>query len=377
MAVLSEFPSNLKCGDDSVAQHGACSVMDLPLDALSVEHYEAWLRIQRSNSSLESPFFHPGYAKAVSRVRSDVRVGIAIENDVPIAFLPFQKVGARAAEPVGGRLNDFHGLIAMPDAQVTLPQMVSAVGLRSWKYHGLLSSESMEGTLDSYPSPYIDTSQGYEHFLASAKRQSSTIKRHAQKFRALERDFGPVRLEHDVRDTHLLEHLICLKRAKYALTKAFDVLSVDWCANLLREVYATNEAGCRGVLSGLYAGDSLIGVHLGIQLGAVLQYWFPVFDPRFKKYSTGTQLILDVARAATDDGVTTIDLSYGPEPFRYRVGTGSWVVARGEVQASPLMRSINRNKYLLDQAIKKLPFKNTIKNVVRSWAPRVGSADYR
>ena len=86
-----------------------------------------WAIIRGQNSQLISPYFDIEFTKAVARVRSDVEIAI-IKNsaDEIVGFLPYQRVGRNHAEPVGGRLNDVHGMIAGPDTSRHRPAIARA-----------------------------------------------------------------------------------------------------------------------------------------------------------------------------------------------------------------------------------------------------------
>lgn len=268
---------------------------------------------------------------------------------------------------------------AEASTQVNLVDVVRHSGLNTWDFHGLHPADALEERFkfDTYPSPYLDLTDGFGPFLTRTQSRSTTIKRQRQKTRALARDVGPIRLDYDVRDPMMLEHLIVLKRHKYARTGAFDVLSVPWCANLLRELFQTRTEDFGGILSAMWAGSQLAAVHLGIFSGGVVLCWFPVYDPRFAKYSPGTQLLLEIARAACDHGVHTVDLSYGPDPFKYKISSDCWRVCRGQIQFNSWQRRRAKHSMAIAQMIKRSRLKDAVKGTARAIMPWIGRGDYR
>jgi len=59
----------------------------------------AWAALRASNPALYSPYFHLKYTELLAKLRDDVFIVCAYQDDLPIAFLPYQ--GERFARPVG------------------------------------------------------------------------------------------------------------------------------------------------------------------------------------------------------------------------------------------------------------------------------------
>lgn len=363
----------------SSGTQSSISVDVMNCDQLTQPHWEAWARIRQSNPLLTSPCYHLEFTRAVSRCRDDVKIAMASRGTDVIAFLPFQSAIRGHAHPVGGLLNDFHGPITGPSASLDLHRFVREIGLASWQFHALYPYDvvSAESRFEIRPSPYLDLSAGFEAYLAGAQQRASTVKRQAQKTRGMIRDAGPLRFEFESPDFAALEHLITLKRAKYRRTHVFDVLSVPWCANLLREVHAARTPNFRGILSTLSAGRHLVALHMGMLSGHTLHYWFPVFDPRFARYSPGTQLILETARHAAGLGVTIVDLSYGELPFKTRLASDAWEVASGRIQRNSWRRGFGRWHMMNRERLRDLLFSESVRKCVRTVVPQFGRHNYR
>ena len=290
-----------------------------------------------------------------------------------IAIFPFQRTSPGHAEPVGGRLNDVHGTISLPGVQGDLLQrMMRQSGLGSIGFHAGLPDDPNLGpfqfrTLDSH---FLDLSQGWESYYRWAKRNSSTIKRHGQKSRALARDTGELRFEFNCDSAGALERLIELKRAKYQRSKTFDILSVSWAAELLREIRQISQPGFQGILSILWAGDTFVAGHMGMLTDKMLHYWFPVFDPAFSKYSPGTELLLRVTREVCDRGLTKLDLGYGDDAYKFRFANATEHVLCGRVTESRLGFQIAQQRYFWRQRLKQIPMKGCRQKSVAEGLPR-------
>src|SRR5258705_6318813 len=98
----------------------------------------AWRSIQEREPCFESPYFCPEFTQALGNVRDDVRV-VVIENDGrPAGFFPHQRAPWRRGSPVGGPLSDYHGVIAAPQAEWEVIQLMRAARLSVWSFDHLV-----------------------------------------------------------------------------------------------------------------------------------------------------------------------------------------------------------------------------------------------
>lgn len=141
----------------------------IPASALSAEQVEAWSRLQRADASLASPYFRPEFTQEVAALRSDVEVGLLNDGGRTVGFFPFQRGPRNVAEPVGGKMSDFQGLIVRQGNPWSPRQLLRGCGLRAWHFDHLIASQQ---PLRPYhyataPSPYVDLSQGWEGYEAA------------------------------------------------------------------------------------------------------------------------------------------------------------------------------------------------------------------
>ncbi len=342
---------------------------------------ERWIHLRGQNPHLSSPYFDIEFTKAVDRVRNDVEIAV-IKNDsgVIIAFLPYQRVGSHHAEPVGGRLNDVHGIIGnLSDQMDCMTQVMHKSKLKSFGFHAAKNTDpNMEKfqfkELDSH---HIDLTKGWEAYRKFVRKHSSTVRRQGQKTRALEREIGPIRFEYDCQDLMILERLIEMKRAKYQRSKTFDILSVNWAAELLREISTVDRPGFKGLLSALWAGDELIACHFGMLTDDILHYWFPIFDPAFSKYSPGTELLLRVSEKAAETGISKVDLGYGDDEYKFKFCNGTEKVTCGRLTSSRLRFRMAKHRYQIRQRLKGIPMKPLAKSVLRGVFPGFGQWNFK
>ena len=96
------------------------------------------------------------------------------------------------------------------------------------------------------------------------------------------------------------------------------------------------------MLSALYAGNELAAVHFGMRSSTVWHYWFPTYNPAFKKYSCGQILLMKMAEIAPSMGMTAIDLGKGGNPYKHRFMNGSVALLEGLVEI-PSVACATRN----------------------------------
>ena len=320
----------------------AMRVAVLRASELEEKHLAAWTEFVRSDPMLLNPLFSPRYAFAVSRVVSEVRVGVVEDGVGTAAFLPFE----RTANGIGKRLHlcDYQGLIARAGAMIDIPWFIRGCGLRAWDFDHLLARQSCfapyhQGTAAS---PIMDLSAGYEAYVAERRAAGTEqIKKSGNLMRRLEREIGPLRLEVHVPDHAVLRQLLTWRWSKYSDSRH----PFERVVAILEQFLDEQSPGCRGTLSVLYAADEIAACHFGLRSERVWHYWFPAYNPRFEKYSPGNILLLKVAEEACRQGITSIDLGRGEQEYKKRFMNGAIPLAEGSVEVSPLlfaMRSVRR-----------------------------------
>jgi CelD/BcsL family acetyltransferase involved in cellulose biosynthesis len=310
------------------------SIRLIPGKQLTGELCARWDEIQRSNPTLSSPYFRPEFTQTVAAIRSDVEVAVIEGPDGIDAFFPFQRCGWGAAQPVAGRLSDFHGVIAAPGFRIDCRTLLSGCKLSSWRFDHLLTSQQ-----DFQPfmwtmadTTYIDLANtGYKGYLANRKQHTSEIATTERKLRKLEREVGPLRLEWHSTDKQALETLLRWKSEQYLRTGLRDLFTFEWIRAFFDRLLQQDSPGLKGLFSGLYAGDRLVAAHLGMSSHHVLHWWFPSYDRELSKYSPGLGMILMILQAGADHGITRLDFGKGDEEYKFKFATGIDQVAEGTV----------------------------------------------
>ena len=123
------------------------------------------------------------------------------------------------------------------------------------------------------------------------------------------------------------------KSEQYERTGRCDRFSRKWVRDLVGRLEDLREPGCQGVLSTLSTGGRLVAAHFGIRTQTRLSGWFPAYDVSFSQYSPGLQLFLFMAESASAHGVELIDLGKGDESYKAEIGSWTYPVACGRVEA--------------------------------------------
>lgn len=310
---------------------------------LSAEHAAAWSNIQEADRSLDSPFFCPEFTQTVAAVRDDVEVAILEEGGTPVGFFPFQRSPSNVGRPVGGRLSDFQGIVGTPGVSCDPQLLIRGCRLRAWYFDHLLQSQT-----DFAPfqwaeacSPFIDLRTTYETYLQQRRSLRATdVMQALNKKKKADRQCGPVRFELRTTDQHVLDTLIEWKSEQYRRLKFVNLFSFPWTLALLKHLFAMGDnPKFTGVLSALFLGDRLAAAHFGMRSGRVLHWWFTAYDPELGKYSPGSQLLLELVRAAGPMGVERIDLGKGLESYKRSFMNGAIPLAEGSIDSRPMIRA--------------------------------------
>jgi CelD/BcsL family acetyltransferase involved in cellulose biosynthesis len=294
-----------------------------------------WAQIQNADPTLASPYFTPEFVQAVAIVRDDVQVGLIIHNRSIEGFFPFHRKRGRVARPIGLGLSDYHGVVAIPDAQWTVAELMRGFHLVRWAFDHLPASQSQfaEYAAGTSQSPVIDLSQGYDHYKTNvdkaARKQIREVKRKREK---LDSTVGPVRFIRHSADKSILRQMMAWKSQQCRQTGTVDYFSLKWCADLIERIHQTQKENFGGVLSCLYAGEKLAAVHFAMYARTFWHSWFPAYNDDFKAYSPGLILLYEMIQSAASEGIHWIDLGKGMSLYKKRVMTGSMPIAEGCVE---------------------------------------------
>ena len=101
----------------------------------------SWSELQRTDSTVDSPFFTPEYALPAHAVRGNVEVALLIQNGELAGFFPFERDKRNIGRAVAWRLYDAHGVIVRPGVSWNPLNIVRAAALVAWKFDHLIAAQ--------------------------------------------------------------------------------------------------------------------------------------------------------------------------------------------------------------------------------------------
>ena len=341
----------------------------LPRQELTPEHLAAWSGLQCADPALDSPFFRPEFSQLVAEVRPDVEVAVVESRGCYVGFWPFQRTAGNVACSAGRTLCDFEGLVAERDLVWSPEEVLRQCRLATWSFDHAVASQAPLHNFHWHcsRSPVIDLTSGFdEYYRRKRLAGSSTLRETLRKARKLERDVGPLRFVPHHSDERLLHTVINWKRAQYQRIRSVDHLSAPWTRELLARVARYRSPDFSGMLSALYAGDHLVGAHLGLRSRHVLHSWFPTFNREFERYSPGLVFWLTLAQQAAELGIQRIDLGRGDERYKQSLKTGDIVLAEGTIEVRNATRALRRSWWLAKHVVRRSPLATPLRYIIRS-----------
>lgn len=336
-----------------------------------------WRDLQGSNAALASPFFCPEFTQAVASVQPDVRVALLEDAGEVLGFFPHQQRGGQGL-PVGLNFSDHHGVVAAASTRWDWRQLLRGAGLAYWRFDHLAASQAPTAAwgaaaLRQTSSPGMDLSDGlaayHQRRLEAGQR---SLNEYARKARRLERTLGPLRFEPQVSERRVYDKLLQLKVAQYARTRAPNVLAERWSVALLERIWHTQGSGFNGFLSALYAGDTLVAIHLGMRSKRVWHWWIPAYETAHSAFSPGTQMLLMSAGAAADAGCEVLDLGKGAEGYKLEFGNWQTPLLEGWVgrpaAATAVMALGEQARAWLHHSALVRPLKPLVRKLRAAWA---------
>lgn len=305
---------------------------------LSADLVATWRAIQDANPSLRSPYFCPEFTQLAAETGLPVEVAVMEDAGRIAAFFPFQRNG-RIGGPVGGILSDYQGVIASPEFAFNPVELVRKCGLAVWDFDHLLTGQSSFSRFhrETAESPIIDLTTGYQAYTSACH----AVKAEQRKVRRVERELGPLRFVTHTLDANVLQQTLAWKSQQYLAEGNPDLFAIDWVRQIVEKILNKQTPEFAGVLSALYAGDTLIAGHLGMRSRSVWHWWFPSYDSVQGRHSPGMLLLLKLAESAPQLGLNIVDLGAGMSLYKQRVMNGSIPIASGSVEV-PSWLSIKR-----------------------------------
>lgn len=341
-----------------VGQNPTITVKRAP--ELSETDRTAWETLRASNTATYSPYFHLDYTLLLSELRDDVFIACVYENDLPIAFLPYQ--GKRFARPVGAPMTDYHGFICNDDTNFDIVDVLKAASIGALHFSASINSQMSSHFQSEDDGVLMDLAAGAESWRA--ERDGSYrrhLKSNRRRIRKATEDIGEPRFVWQSKDQAIFDQLIEWKKQKFAETGKYDVLSAEWTMTLLEQLWQRNNGGLKCDMQALYFGNRLAAVDLGLSDGHTFHSWIVAYDGELHSYAPGIQLLEGLIDASQDLGYQRIDLGVGTDGYKrhyatepVKAGTG-FIAAQGS--AAALSNLYSKAESFGQKALKDAPGK--------------------
>lgn len=307
------------------------SIILKPLSDLSPDELEAWQAFRRDDRALASPYFALGYLRAVEKARPGIEVLCWSDGATPTGFLPLRRAALGLARPVGGPMDDLHGVIAPAGQTLDIPQAMRSVGLGGYAFSAAPYTQVRHGLIGhcGEGNHIIDLSAGPDTYFAQRGAASRSFKRLRSKARRLIKDQG-VEVRHDTHDPAAFNRMIELKQLALAEAGHLDLFSLDWPRKALEAIAASTATDARGVLSTLHMDGRLAAVTFNMRSEDVLHYWFPAYEPDLADSQAGNALLFSLVDWAAAEGIREIHLGLGAAQYKVMMGSYAMPVRIGE-----------------------------------------------
>lgn len=328
---------------------------------LTSDHISAWSELQDFDTDLQNPFLRSEFTTAVASVKNNIEVAVFEKEGRFVGFFPFQRDSRNVGRPVGWRISDFQGAVVDKNVKWDAKDLIQKSRLSSWNFDHLLVSQTPFLPFHRYmeDSPYMNLKNGYDAY-AQERRQSgsSLISQAIRKSRKIAREVGPLHLELHTSSSCVFTSLLRWKQKQLNRSHYLDVFRFEWVVSLLENIRTLSTKDFSAKLSALYAGDTLIAVHLGLHSYDVLSSWIPTFNPQYKMYSPGMILHIMLAEKVAEMGIKRIELGRGLNQLKMGLMSGANPVAIGSVDLHPLNRINSAGWFGARNLIHSLPMKN-------------------
>ncbi len=298
------------------------------MDAAAIALWRDWTR---TNRSLASPYFRWDYTEIAARICPGAAIAVFRRAGRIVGFFPHQRRGG-SVQPLGAPMNDYHGVIAAEGEVISLEAVADLLKARRLNMPAWVGVGETGQARETVQVAMPET--GFDAWYA--ERRSTFGKYFKDKERArrsLENELGPVRVEHDLRDSDLLNHLIDLKAAQYRRSGLHDIFACGWTRDLLHALMRAQRPDFGASMAAMYAGEKLVAVEFSLHAGRHHHFWFPVYEPSLSRCSPGILLSMDTMRLAAADGFRIFDFGFEGESYKKY-----FVNARQTVREAVVMR---------------------------------------
>jgi len=331
-------------GGHRMDRHGAMTAAVIPAGEMGDGLVSRWTELQAGTPDLCSPFFSPGFTTLLARHRPDLRVAIWMRDGVATGFLPFHPGGGGCGAPVGGRINDYQGIVAAPEDVPGRAAFLEMPSLAAYDFNHALVSQAVfaQSAFWHAASPRADLRAGLAAWRADVAGKGSALKSLARKRRKIERELGPLTFRPHDPDEAAWERFLLWKARSLERQGARGFLSDRWLAAFVDDLRQTRTPDFGGYFSTLHAGDRLVAAHFGIRSRTAWHWWFPTYDADLPNYSPGLLLLLACIEHAAEEGLHEVDFGRGTERYKQEFSNRERALCEGSIFRAASHQSVAR-----------------------------------
>lgn len=283
-------------------------------DSLSMGEVDLWRGMVAANPDLVSPYFDPAFTRIAAGICPGAALAVLHRRGEIVGFFPHQRRGG-TIQPLAAPMNDYHGIIARPEATPDLETVAGLLGRSRLSVNAWVGPARTGVARDTMMTVLPD--EGFDAWYAERRGTfGKYFKDKERARRSMETELGPIRVERGLRDPALLAHLLELKRDQYRRTARHDIFACGWTMDLLHALMQSGVDGFGGSMAALWAGDRLCAIEYSLTGGDQCHFWFPVYEPSLARCSPGILLTLDTMKLGGAAGLRTFDFGFGGEGYK-------------------------------------------------------------
>ncbi|PXX47459.1 GNAT family N-acetyltransferase [Undibacterium pigrum] len=325
------------------------------LDASIMAH---WADLRGQNVVYDSPYYAPAFTSIIASAREDARILLCEDAGSVAGIWPFHALSNSRAVSIGDFLADYQGPICKASIDLDFGNALRAMQCRYFSYNHMpldLAKFSEYAWVQSQ-SHTLDLTGGFEAYAQrlTEKRDATLLKKVATNERKLSKKYGDLRFELQSTSDADFAALLAGKSDQYQRTVGaeHDIFKRDWVRKVVDEIRITDTPDFAGMVSTLYAGDTLIAAHFGMRSSKVMHYWFPWYHTDYAEYSPGLVLLAQCARHAAQAGISLIDLGRGDQAYKLRFATGAQQLCEGAISSPAILSLVQAGLYHGKQMLK-------------------------
>ena len=280
--------------------------------------WQALAQLRAANEAFANPFFDPGFAYIVGRVRGDIFIGLAHQGDRLAGAWPLQVARDGWSRPAGAPFADWAGPLLARHSGLTASAFLDGLGIAGHTGSNMPAPPGGE-TLHEHATVSLVTQLGAggERVMAQlAQAHPRHFKKLRRLHRKLEAEHGPVRLARAAPGSDALDRLLEIKREHLVRSGLHDVLAPAWTRAMLEALHARDGAAFCGELHVLEAGGRFVAAEFNLRSGPVMHGWLAGYDPGFASYSPGHLLMMQLLPHLAGRGFTEYDAGDADHPYK-------------------------------------------------------------